>query len=90
MECVLIDYQEKDAITTFMKHSNTQLPYDKGKFITKNIWNLRELSDRQFLFITAQHVSELETFTRVCFPIKTQPWPDLRFDVREVMREERL
>ena len=31
----------------------------------------------------------MTTFTRVCFPIKDHPWPALRYDVREVVRENR-
>ena len=45
------------------------------------------LLDRQFLFLDSQSVYELTNFTRVCFPIKDHPSPDLAGSVREVVRE---
>ena len=90
-----MDYTENDAITTYMKHSLSdthQLPYDHGKGFCKNVEseiNNFPLSDRKFLFVDEQHIYELTTFRRVCFPIQDHPWPDLEFDVREVVRENR-
>ena len=41
------------------------------------------------MFLDEQHVYELTTFTRVCFPLKDHPWPDIEFRMREVVRENR-
>ena len=93
--CKLMDYTKNDAVTIYMKHSlsaTLQLPYDHGKFFSKNVEseiNNFPLSDRKFLFVDEQHIYELTTFTRVCFPIQDHPWPDLVDDVREVVRGKR-
>ena len=83
-----MDYNETDAITTYMKDS---LSVCKGKFFSQKmkskIFHLP--SDRKFLFVDGQHIYELMTFTRVCFPIQDHPWADLEDDVREVVRENR-
>ena len=95
VDCALMDYTENDAITTYMKHSLSdthQLPYDHGKGFCKNVEseiNNFPLSDRKFLFVDEQHIYELTTFRRVCFPIQDHPWPDLESDVREVVREKK-
>ena len=59
-------------------------------YATKSIeyyLSIFHLSDRKFLFLGAQHVYELETFTRVCFPIQDLPCPDLDKYAIEVVRE---
>ena len=95
MDCALIDYNETDGITTYMKHSLSAshlLPYDKGKFFSQNIKSKIihfSHSDRKFLFVDEHHIYELATFTRVCFPIQDLPDEDKDSRMREVVRENR-